>query len=280
MQQQRQQHQEQQRQQQQQQHSHHQQQQRSHQQHLQHQQHQHQHARGGEPDLDVDVQAFALNLNQLTGFTEDDETHIGMDDVMAMATGGHSHAHDKQAYMAYAPFGVGGGGGYGGPSAAGVPAGSRLFGGGAGLAGGMGGGLGTDMAGIGGLGAGGGMGMNGGGGAAGSRLFERWSAPNAGMPFSQGSDSEENFTEASLASTASGTRTPLNLELDDVPGSPEIYSESMANACALSALDFRQTQQSRLLAQAGLQQQRGQPGSKQVHKKPGPPGYPQYQTTH
>ena len=38
--------------------------------------------------------------------------------------------------------------------------------------------------------------MNGGGGAAGSRLFERWSAPNAGMPFSQGSDSEENFTEA------------------------------------------------------------------------------------
>jgi hypothetical protein len=148
----------------------------------------------------------------------------------------------------------------------------------------MGGSLGhTDIAGIG-LGTGGGMGMNGGGGAAGSRLFERWSAPNAGMPFSQGSDSEENFTEASLASTASGTRTPLNLEMDDVPGSPEIYSESMANAFGGIGMNGAGgAQQSRLLAHAGFvqQQQRGQPvGSKQGNKKPGAPGYQQYQTTH
>jgi len=214
----------------------------------------------------VDVQAFALNINSLTGFTED-ETHIGMDDVMAMATGGHSshgmhssHAHDKQSYMPYAPFGVGGGGGgYGGASAGGVPAGSRLFGGGPGLSGGMGSDLG------GGLGGGGGMGMgNGGGGAAGSRLFERW----GGMP-SQGSDSEENFTEASMASTAS------NLDMDDIPGSPDVYSESMANACALSALDFRQPQQSRLMQQGMQQQQRGQPNGKNMQKKP---GFSQYQT--
>ena len=113
-------------------------------------------------------------------------------------------------------------------------------------------------------------------GAAGSRLFERWSAPHTGMPFSQGSDSEENFTEASMASTASGTRTPLNLEMDEIPGSPEMFSESMASACGLSALDFRQPQQSRLMQQ-GMQQQRGQPGGKQVHKKT---GFPQYQTNH
>jgi hypothetical protein len=121
------------------------------------------------------------------------------------------------------------------------------------------------------------MGMNGGGGAAGSRLFERWSAPHAGMPFSQGSDSEENFTEASMASTASGTRTPLNLEMDEIPGSPEMYSENMANACALSALDFRQPQQSRLMQHGMQQQQRGQAGKQQVNKKP---GFPQYQTSH
>ena len=72
-------------------------------------------------------------------------------------------------------------------AAGGVPAGSRLFGDGPGLAGGMGH---TDIAGIG-LSASGGVGMNGGGVAAGSRLFE---------------DSEENLTEASLASTASGTK--------------------------------------------------------------------------
>ena len=259
----RQQHQQQQQQQQQQQHYQHHQQQQQHQHQRQQPQH-HSQGRDAEADLDVDVQAFALNINSLTGFTED-EQHMGMDDVMAMALGGHSshgmhsgHAHDKQSYMPYAPFGVGGNGGgsYGGASAGG-PAGSRLFGGGPGLSG-----MGGDLCG------GGGMGMgNGGGGAAGSRLFERW----GGM---QGSDSEENFTEASMASTASGTRTPLNLDMDDIPGSPEMYSESMANACALSALDFRQPHQSRLMQQ-GMQQQRGQPAGKNMQKKP---GFSKYQT--
>jgi hypothetical protein len=97
------------------------------------------------------------------------------------------------------------------------------------------------------------------------------------MPFSQGSDSEENFTEASMASTASGTRTPLNLEMDDIPGSPEMYSENMANACALSALDFRQPQQSRLMQQMQQQQRAQAPHTKQMQKKP---GFPQYQTSH
>jgi hypothetical protein len=262
------------------------------------------HGQSADPDadLDVDVQAFALNLNSLTGFTEDD-MHIGMDDVMAMATGGHSHAQDKQSYMSYAPFvGVSGtsGGGFGGANAGNV-SGSRLFGGGAGLASGLGGGmssgLGSELGGLGGgglgggglgggglggIGSGGSMGLNGGGSAAGSRLFERWSAPHAGMPFSQNSD-EENFTEASMASTASGTRTPLNLEMDEVPGSPEIYSDNVANQIAMSALDFRQPQQSRFLQQGMQQQQRGmgQLGQqhflghgKQMQKKP---GFPQYQ---
>jgi len=87
-------------------------------------------------------------------------------------------------------------------------------------------------------------------GTTGSRLFERWAQPSGmsnggglyqgGLLVSHnGSDSEENYTEASLASTASGARTPMNFEGDDgLPSSPEVLqSESMATSCALAALD-------------------------------------------
>ena len=217
-------------------------------------------------DLDVDVQAFALNLNALTGFTED-ETHI--DDVMAMATGGHSHAQPYAPSYAPAYSGFGGG-----PGSSTGPAGSRFFGSGSGLGLAASSGFSTGD-----LGGGvGGMGINsgviGGTGSTGSRFFDRWAGPKTSMPFAHGSD-EDNFTETSMASTASGTQTPLNLDLDEgMPGSPEIYSESMANACTMSAFDFRQPQQSRLLS-AQLQQRGplGQP-AKQTPKKQ---TFPQYQ---